>query len=274
MTKRRFDVIYWPEGKAEEYTGGGPACNPGKKCPHNCCFCYVPNCPPRRTREEFCGVEIKENFLARLAKDLKRLGKVDEPIFLSFACDPWPYGNSPKIRNSREITVRAVEMIHESGNFVNVLSKGDTYDLVSRLIPGDRLGATVTTYDRPTWEPHAAPACRRMYNLRLAHKAFIFTWASFEPIINTVDALAMLNAAAVSLDLAKFGKANHLNDWAWPPDARARVEAIDLTAFLSKATTICQTNNIAYYVKLETRPHLAPGVPAEWEPDQLKGDKQ
>jgi len=58
------------------------------------------------------------DVLARLKADMKRVGVLPEPVFLCFTTDPYCVDAPPRI------TRKAIEIILESGNRVNILTKG------------------------------------------------------------------------------------------------------------------------------------------------------
>lgn len=109
--------IYVPKGKAKEY--GDYAINIYTGCPHRCFYCFAPNVL-RRDRETFHAiVKPRENIVEEVRKQVEREHITGQLIHLCFTCDPYPtgYDSTP----TREI----IKILKESGNHVQILTKGD-----------------------------------------------------------------------------------------------------------------------------------------------------
>lgn len=207
-------LVYTPSGRAGEYVNKGYAANLYKGCTHGCKYCYVPRFL-RMGKAQECEFRSKvvpvPDMVDRLNRDMKRLGQLDEPIFLCFTCDPYP--------ESRELnrnTSLAIEAILASGNAVNILSKAGrraTHDFdLLRCDKHNKVGATLTFIDNALsleWEPNAPFPWLRLEMLALAKEYGIQTWASIEPVIIPDQSLAIMNAAAQHVDEFKIGKWNH-----------------------------------------------------------------
>ena len=64
--------IYEPKGRAHEYSH--LALNLYEGCLHFCSYCFVPNIPPHKTREEFHkNVRPRDNILDRLEAQCKKM---------------------------------------------------------------------------------------------------------------------------------------------------------------------------------------------------------
>ncbi|KKK78694.1 hypothetical protein LCGC14_2840970, partial [marine sediment metagenome] len=139
-TKRK--LIYHPSGRAGEYANKGYAVNLFRGCTHSCSYCFSPSIL-RMLKEEFhASVSTAPDVLERLKADMKRIGKVDKPIFLCFTCDPYC------VDADTTITREAIKIILESGNTVNILTKGGLratrdFDLLSGSSE-NKIGATLT----------------------------------------------------------------------------------------------------------------------------------
>ena len=109
--------IYVPKGKAKEY--GDYAINIYTGCPHECFYCFAPYVL-RKVKEDFhkC-VETRKNIVEEVKKQIEREKITGKLIHLCFTCDPYPcgYDTTP----TREI----IKTIKESGNNVQILTKGD-----------------------------------------------------------------------------------------------------------------------------------------------------
>ena len=203
-------LIYHPSGSAGEYADKGYAVNLFKGCTHGCKYCYVPAACHVSKESFHASVTAAPDVLQRLEKDMKRGGVLPEPIFLCFTCDPYCV-NAPE-----DITREAIRIILQSGNKVNILTKGglrafDDLALLS-LSRGSKIGATLT-FQNPSlssdWEPRAAWPGNRINMLRLAKERNIETWASIEPVINPDESLKIMEEALPYVDTFKIGKWNH-----------------------------------------------------------------
>ncbi len=213
-------VLYTPSGRAGEYANHGYAVNLYRGCTHGCIYCYVPGVV-RCDRAKFhASVMPRPNILKYLEQDLAEVGKLPEPIFLCFTCDPYHPGDTL-------ITRQAIELILASGNAVNVLTKGgmraerDFDLLVSNK--RNRIGATLTFLHEGTsrqYEPGAAPPDQRMAMLNVAWNLGISTWVSMEPVIDMKASLRLIDLTSPYVDEFKVGRWNHSAeadkmDWPW-----------------------------------------------------------
>jgi DNA repair photolyase len=195
----------------------------------------------------------RKNILKLLEKDLAQVGKLAEPIFLCFTCDPYPCGVG-------NITREAIQLIKASGNNVRILTKGPGYAArdFDLLDYNDEFGVTLTFCDLDDsrlWEPGAQSAGMRLDCLRVAKQAGIKTMASFEPVIHPAQTLHLIESAALYCDIAKIGRANHLSRWAWPQEDewRRMVESIDWADFGMRAVELCERLGLEYYIKQDLR---------------------
>lgn len=91
-------IIYAPKGAAEEYAK--LACNPFKSCQHSCTYCYAPSAMHMGADEYFSGVVEKENVLARIAKDIRKLTPESPEVLFSFIGDLYqPIDNAALTRS-------------------------------------------------------------------------------------------------------------------------------------------------------------------------------
>jgi len=193
-------ILYTPSGRAGAYANGGYAANIFKGCTHGCKYCYVPDFLKmnREQRKAFKEkVPPAPDVLERITKDLKKLGKLPEPVFLCFTCDPYPSYPVDSVGNmyTRDI----IEIILNSDNAVNILTKAGTratrdFDIIET----DRrckIGATLTFFDEALsreWEPEASAPINRVEMLRIAKAHGITTWASIEPVIVPSESLKII----------------------------------------------------------------------------------
>lgn len=264
------DVIYTPSGNAGEYANKGYALNLFDGCDHGCRYCYVPQVKHCKRESFHASVKPRKDILKRIEADLAKLGKVDEPIFLCFTCDPCPSQYLVAM-----VTNPAIDLIHESGNSVRMLTKQPMLGPFTQLREGDEFATTLTLHaaDAKLWEPNAERPEYRISALHHVRKhcgggnGAVKTWVSFEPVIDPQQALELIELAAPQLSFCKIGKANHLGRWNWPSDEwRRRVESIDWHEFANEAVALCQELNLPYYIKNDLRPYLEPGT----TPDTLE----
>lgn len=127
--------IYEPKGKAKEY--GDLAINIYTGCPHNCFYCFAPNVLHKDRKTFHSEVKPRENIVEAVKKQLKDENISEKLIHLCFTCDPYPtgYDTTP----TREI----IKAIKDSGNNVQILTKGDGSRDFDLLGPEDWYGITL-----------------------------------------------------------------------------------------------------------------------------------
>lgn len=242
MTLRK--LIYYPSGMAGEYANKGYAANIFKGCTHGCKYCYVPAFTHQDKEAFHSSCVAAPNVLERLKADMQRVGVLHEPIFLCFTTDPYCVDAPPGI------TRKAIEIILESGNRVNILTKGGMramtdMDLLSAC-KGNRMGSTLTfrSFTKSLeWEPRASWPVSRITLLRLARELGIQTWASIEPVIDPGESLKIMEEAIPYVDEFKIGKWNH--------DPRAKL--IDWKDFAQRAKDLMEKHRKRYMFKQELR---------------------
>ena len=217
--------IYEPKGKAKEY--GDYAINIYTGCPHECFYCFAPSVL-RKARDDFhkC-VEPRKNIVEEVKKQIEREKITGKLIHLCFTCDPYPcgYDTTP----TREI----IKAIKESGNSVQILTKGDGSRDFDLLDENDWYGITLDGIGNgrnPMWKS-------RVDALAEAHSKGIKTWVSFEPVTNERQFFIELHLVSLMVDKVKIGKLNY-----HPSD-------IDWKIFGEKAEALCKSLGIDYYIK-------------------------
>lgn len=217
--------IYEPKGKAKEY--GDYAINIYTGCPHECFYCFAPSVL-RKVKDDFhkC-VEPRKNIVEEVKKQIEREKITGKLIHLCFTCDPYPcgYDTTP----TREI----IKAIKESGNNVQILTKGDGSRDFDLLDENDWYGITldgIGNGKNPLWKS-------RVDALAEAHSKGINTWVSFEPVTNERQFFIELHLVSLMVDKVKIGKLNY-----HPSD-------IDWKTFGEKAEALCKSLGIDYYIK-------------------------
>lgn len=245
--KERLDVIYKPEGKADEYAQGW-ACNLGIGCPHMCRYCYVPGLTPwkrlKKPREEFRHFRPKENIIPRFERDCSRLfllaGEKPVSIFFSFTHDPFCEACAPLMREC----LRIMHRFHIGATILTkaVLTPGDI-ELLARL-PFADVGITLTTTDSwMRWEPNAPNPWTRVNNLRMAKDAGLSTWVSCEPILGVDELRESIRISSPWADRYALGRLNH-NPYA---------DEINYRLAIQKAVEVLERAGKTYVVKEGSR---------------------
>lgn len=223
--------IYEPKGKAKEY--GDYAINIYTGCPHECFYCFAPNVL-RRDKETFhTNIAPRENIVEAVKKQIERENITGKLIHLCFTCDPYPIGYDAT--PTREI----IRILKESGNNVQILTKGDGSRDFDLLGMGDWYGITLDGI-----KDSKAPRPLRLDSLALAHSRGINTWVSFEPVTDERQFFIELHCVSQIVDKVKIGKLNyHPSDINW-------------AEFGEKAESLCKSLGIEYYIKESLRAEM------------------
>lgn len=221
--------IYQPKGAAKEY--GDYALNIYTGCPHRCYYCFAPNVLHREKDKFHTCVELRKNIVEETRTQIERENITGKLIHLCFTCDPYPtgYDTTP----TREI----IKLLKESGNHVQILTKGDGSRDFDLLDSDDWYGITISCGYSRGYEPGAITTGLRLHKMIKAKEADIKTWISFEPVLNPVYVLDCIKTYKDYIDKAKIGKLNY-----HPSD-------IDWAKFGKEAEELCQKLGIDYYIK-------------------------
>lgn len=222
--------IYVPKGKAKEY--GDYAINIYTGCPHECYYCFAPNVLHREKEKFHNCIAPRENIVEETKKQIEREGITGKLIHLCFTCDPYPvgYDTTP----TREI----IKAIKESGNNVQILTKGDGSRDFDLLDENDWYGITLDGADCK------APTRERLNSLADAHSRGINTWVSFEPVTDERKFFIELHCVSLIVDKVKIGKLNY------------HPSNIDWADFGRKAEELCKKLGLDYYIKESLRAEM------------------
>lgn len=228
--------IYEPKGKAKEY--GDLAINIYTGCPHNCFYCFAPNVLHKDRKTFHSEVKPRENIVEAVKKQLKDENISGKLIHLCFTCDPYPtgYDTTP----TREI----IQAIKDSGNNVQILTKGDGSRDLDLLDENDWYGITLDGIGNglnPLWRA-------RVDAFAEAHKRGIKTWVSFEPVTDEKEFFVNLHLVAPLVDKVKIGKLNYCKS------------DIDWAEFGKKAENLCIKLGLDYYIKESLRKEMEKGI--------------
>ena len=222
--------IYKPKGKAKEY--GDYAINIYTGCPHRCYYCFAPNVL-RQDRERFhTHVEPRPGIVDATIWQLEREKITDKLIHLCFTCDPYPTGYDTSI--TREI----IKAIKDSGNHVQILTKGDGSRDFDLLDSGDWYGITLDGAE------NGLAYNSRARSFMEACEKGINTWVSFEPVIDAYNVFTLIRKFGYFAGKIKIGKLNY------------HPSTINWAEFGRKAEELCKSLGIDYYIKESLRAEM------------------
>ncbi|MBR4856534.1 MAG: hypothetical protein IKU94_07890 [Bacteroidaceae bacterium] len=223
--------IYEPKGAAKEY--GDLALNIYKKCPHACFYCYCPKVLHKAPEDFFGDAEPRKDIVNEVRKQLERENISGKLIHLCFVGDPYPTGSDSTA--TREI----IKLLKESGNHVQILTKGDGSRDFDLLDGEDWYGITLDGAGVQPYSEHT-----RISDIYIAREHGIKTWASFEPVVDANNVLDYIRCAGHLFNKVKIGKLNY-----HPSD-------IDWAAFGREAESLCQKLGLDYYIKDSLRKEM------------------
>jgi len=224
--------IYEPKGKAKEY--GDLAINIYTGCPHRCFYCFAPTVLHKDRTLFHSIVEPRPGIVQAVKDQIKREHITGKLIHLCFTCDPYPTGYD-------SLATRAIiEIIKESGNHVQILTKGDGTRDFDLLDCQDWYGVT---YDG---EVRQLANTNIFLDLAEARYRGIQTWVSYEPVLNANNVLwSIENVAKRQIaNKVKIGKLNYHQSF------------VDNKSFGQAAELICQQCGIDYYIKDSLRKEM------------------
>ena len=232
--------IYEPKGAAKEY--GDLALNIYTGCPHRCYYCFAPGVLHKDKEQFHSHVEPRPGIVEEVRKQLEKEHITGKLIHLCFTCDPYPTGYNSTA--TREI----IKLLKESGNHVQILTKGDGRRDFDLLDGEDWYGITMdfakTEFIYPDDYEYEDRFWDNVASLVSAHNRGIKTWISFEPVLNANEVLNQLQHLEDLVDKVKIGKLNyHPSDINWKEFGR-------------EAEAICQKQGVNYYIKDSLRKEM------------------
>jgi DNA repair photolyase len=248
----RLEAIYQPKGRAREYANY--ALNLSTGCTHGCKYCYVP-AMLRKTREEFhAAAPLRGNIFAKLERDLTKMqaAGIRDHVVMSFTTDPYC---TPEMAAA---TRRALQMFRAYDVPFTVLTKGGMlaikdFDLYREC---DAFGTTLTFDDQDdseAIEPNAALPGKRYGAIQEASDRGIFTWVSFEPVLDVDQVEYLFRKTVPYVDLYKIGKTNH----GYPHRVK------DWGAFGRRMVELCEEYGKLCYIKRDLAEEMNPLSPME-----------
>ena len=239
--------IYEPKGAAKEY--GDLAVNIYTGCPHRCWYCYAPGVLHKVKEEFHANVEPRNNIVGKVRTQVEKEGITGKLIHLCFTCDPYPTGYDSSA--TREI----IKILKDSGNHVQILTKGDGSRDFDLLDGEDWYGITVSSFaqkdtmtkigimPRSPHEPGAINPYFRIARAEAARRKGIKTWISLEPVVDA-DVLETFAFFADAFDRVKIGKLNY------------HPSNINWKEFGKEAEALCQKLGLDYYIKDSLRKEM------------------
>lgn len=229
-----FRPIYPPRTRAREYCD--LAVNIYDSCPHGCEYCYARAMAKRFGKPWGNVVSPRHGIVEAVRKQLTGMRGQGQKIMLCFTCDPYPIGVDSSV--TREV----IQAIKESGNHVQILTKGngDAQRDLDLLDSNDSFGVTLSGDYDEIYEKGAAYEGQRVINITAAHVRGVPTWVSCEPVINP----RAIEDFIVDLDfvgLWRIGKMNH------------RKSNIDWRQFGIDIEALCKRLGRNYYIKEDLR---------------------
>lgn len=230
--------VYKPSGKAKEY--GEYAINIYTGCPHRCYYCFAPSVI-RKDREKFHShVEPRTDIVKAVEKQIEAERIEGQLIHLCFTCDPYPTGVDS------DATRQIIRIIKETGNHVQILTKGDGTRDFDLLDENDWYGVSIScnTDTQKQVEPNATNPLCRLLNISEAKSKGIKTWVSFEPVIEPDEVLKCISEYNNLFDKIKIGKLNYFQ------------AGIDWKLFGNAAEELCIKTGANYYIKESLRKEM------------------
>lgn len=186
-------IIFQPEGRQMEYCESKPGAKDGYICNlYNGCVMGCVVCKPHGI-DTVAKVAPKDGFLERLDAEARAMECGNNPILLSFMCDP--YQDLP---DGHDITRQALEIFAKYGLNINIMTKGGSrvirdMDIImqNKWTVGTSL-AFVNDRTRRQWEPCATHVKSRTRWIELAWKQGIPQWVSLEPVVNFSEAIELM----------------------------------------------------------------------------------
>lgn len=239
-----MSIIYQPSGKAREYSP--LAINIYSGCNHGCLYCYAPAIR-RCTRDNYIQPEARRNIIREIERDAKKFYACKSQVLFCFMTDPY---NSLDVE--LKLTREALEIMLASKIPVSILSKAGRktlrdIDIFKNFGEHIQVGATLTFWDKSKsrkWEPNAATPKERIETLLKLKQAGIRTWASFEPVIEPAESLAVMKESLPVVDFYKVGKLNNY---------QGLDKLVDWTDFLSQVVKILRAAKKPFYIKHDLR---------------------
>jgi len=213
-----MSLIYKPKGPALEYSN--LACNLYKGCGHKCEYCYAPyfayqgakkdekkklfDLPTVRGKATLSEAKRVKNLLHQLGNEAKRFNGTDR-VLMSFTSDPYQ-----PLESTLLLTQQAINVMGKHGVPMTILTKSSMamrdFNLFKKY--DIEFATTICFIDeniRQKLEPNASPIADRFETLANMRAAGLQTWVSLEPVIDTAEALKVIDSLVGKIDKIKIG---------------------------------------------------------------------
>lgn len=246
--------IYAPKGPALEYAP--LALNYYKGCGHGCKYCYVPGFLEMISGKKVdptigligpsdANLQDKQRiFLRKLNNKARRMSGDKRRVLLSFTSDPYQ-----PLELEWRMTRSILEILGNNDMKATILTKNpemaitEDYELIKKY--DTELASTIvwaSEDQRKIWEPNASSIKSRVDAIEKATKDGLSTWISIEPIIDTAEALKVVDMLCGKTGKLKIG----VVDPRWHPEIYKSIQWTDLLLkILDKVTAA----NQRYYIK-------------------------
>jgi DNA repair photolyase len=260
-----MELIYEPKGPAREYSAW--ACNLYKGCGHKCEYCFGPHFayqgekeadkkrlfqqPTIRGPANLSEQERVKILLKKLDREAAMFAKTiaanpgawtTDRVLMSFTSDPYQ-----PLEDQYNLTKQALEIFGKHGVPATVLTKSSRAmrDIDIFVKYNVAFATTIIFMDeskRIAIEPNASPIKERLDTLAAMRAKGLPTWVSLEPIIDTNEAMAVIDALIGKTDKIKVG----VIDCRW--DMGDVHKKIEWAKFLADAL-VALYNRQSYYIK-------------------------
>lgn len=235
-----ISTIYKPSGKALEY--GELALNIYNGCVHSCIYCFAPLVLKKDRQQFHASCTPRANIVEETKKYLAKHTEIKgQYIFICFTTDPFPMGID------HEPTRQIIKAIHDSGNFVQVLTKGILCDDdIRQLNENDILGITISCDKEMAKiiEPNTIAPLDRLGQLGFIKSVIdCKVFVSCEPVYEP-QAIYDLITDYDFIDEYKIGKLNYAKS------------DIDWKAFGIECERLCKLHGRKYYIKESLRKEM------------------
>jgi len=207
-------IIYEPSGKAREYSE--LAANFYTGCSHACKYCYCPSIMRKSLEEWSSSPHARTNILRQFENDCKKATPEtkEKELLFSFMSDCYQSDESAFLTRQALLLAEKYEFKR-----VNILTKAGfravkDFDIFQRNKLW-KFGSTIIMRNedlREEWEPGAPSIQSRYESVKIAKEKGIFNWVSIEPVVNTIEALNVINDLYDYVDFWKVGKLNHMKE--------------------------------------------------------------
>lgn len=238
-------LIYEPSGKAREYSP--LALNIYLGCTHECLYCYAPRVRHQKPEDYYAPPNPRNDIAKKLDAELSKRPPVRNQVLLSFIGDAYC-----EAIDQNEATRNCLEVLLHHHVPVAILTKGGSrclkdIDIFKKFGEHIQIGTTLTfdnDADSLYWEKGAALPDERLEMLKVLHENGVKTFASFEPVIDIKQSLALMKKGLDCINVFKVGKLNSY---------KGLDKTMNWEFFLKKTVDLLRAHNKKFYIKYDLR---------------------